>query len=229
MNRISHKASAFAWLPPSLQLPTSPRLRWASWRDKSARQAGVRLTKCKPRARSKFCVYRDVNVKRERKRAKKTAFSLGILIGGEVNEKGWLHRGVETGNGIGNWAANYANLRKYLTTEILNRKDLIEHKASATPAIFFNHGWTRTGTDWGRCYTLSDACQTRVYTFFLCGLHGEETNTKKRSIGLILLGILNFWLRKRARRVQDRNCTNSREFSTTDGHGPARIRAGATA
>jgi hypothetical protein len=65
--------------------------------------------------------------------------------------------------------------------------------------------------------------RARVYTFFLCGLHGEETNAKKHSIGLILLGILNFWLRKRARRVRATNCTHWREFSTTDGRGWTRI------
>jgi hypothetical protein len=54
--------------------------------------------------------------------------------------------------------------------------------------------------------------RARVYTFFLCGLHGKETNAKKHSIGLILLGILNFWLRKRARGVRERNCTHWREF-----------------
>jgi len=45
-------------------------------------------------------------------------------------------QGVETGNGIGNLAANCGNLRKFLTAEILNRKDLIEHKVSAAPDIF---------------------------------------------------------------------------------------------
>ena len=48
---------------------------------------------------------------------------------------------------MGNLAANYANLRKILTAEILNRKDLIESQSVSDTGHFFNHGWTRINTD----------------------------------------------------------------------------------
>ena len=73
-------------------------------------------------------MYRGVNEKREGKTGKKAAFSLGIFDLRGVNERGWLRRGVETGNGTGVLSANCANLRKFLTAEILNRKDLIERR-----------------------------------------------------------------------------------------------------
>jgi hypothetical protein len=77
---------------------------------------------------------------------------------------------------------------------MLNRKDLIEHKVSATPANFFNRGCTRTYTDWDWC----DDCPAGLYTFFLCGLHGQETNAVFCLKAASLLAIFKIEARKRA-------------------------------
>ena len=91
-------------------------------------------------------MYRVVNEKRERKSDKKTAFSLGIFDFREVNERGWLRRGVETGNGIGNLSANYADCRKFFPhatdatgAKGFDRMNRISHKASAVATAMARH------------------------------------------------------------------------------------------